>query len=510
MNTLLRNPVFERLRQSGYCIKPGYLARQEPSYFDDILTATDAIVHQPDVYRFAGYLARRFGCRNIIDLGCGSGNKLAELATEFHIIGVDFGANVSRFREAHPQALAIEHNFAEQVLRIEDRELLRNSLIVCSDIIEHLVDPVPLLATLRDLMTDAPVGIVTTPERDLVRGIEDPGPPGNVHHIREWSLSELERLARGAGLNVEFAGLTVNNNRDWAKRTSLLILRQLGNEQWVSAPPDFRVAAFMCVYNEEDVIEEVLRHLTAQGVEVHLVDNWSTDGTVERAKAFLGRGVSEITKYPADGPSGTYDWHALLTHVEQLSHASNADWCIHYDADEIRESPWPQVSLRDALYRVDREGFNAVDHTCVVFHPTHQGNEDPASLTSYRSFDFGKRPGHFVQIKAWKRQSMPVRLAESGGHQAEFPGRKVYPYKFLLRHYPVRSQEHGIRKIVADRQQRWNVTERQTRGWHVQYDHVMANHNFLRNAGDLPSFSPGTFYRDYLVERLSGIGAERS
>ncbi|MGC2109599.1 MAG: glycosyltransferase family 2 protein [Candidatus Korobacteraceae bacterium] len=504
------DPTFERLRQSGYCIKPGYLAREEPAYFDDILTATDSIVHQPDVYRFAGFLAKRFGCRNIIDLGCGAGNKLTELASDFRIVGVDFGENVRRFREAHPSAIAMEHNFAEQVLRIEDRELVRESLVVCSDIIEHLIDPVPLLATLQDLLDDARIAIVTTPERDLVRGIEDPGPPGNVHHIREWSLPELERLLRGAGLNVEFAGLTVNNNRDWAKRTSILVLRQKGNEEWLSAPPNFRVVAFMCVYNEEDIIEPVLRHVTSQGVEVHLVDNWSTDRTVERAAAFLGRGVSRITKYPADGPSASYDWHALLTHLEQLSHATDADWCIHYDADEIRESPWPQVRLRDALFRVDREGFNAVDHTCMIFHPTKNGIEDPAVIPSYRSFEFGKRPGHFLQIKAWKRQSQPVHLAESGGHEAEFAGRRVYPYKFLLRHYPVRSQEHGIRKILADRQPRWNSGERESRGWHIQYDHVAASHNFLMNAADLPSFNPKTFYRDYLVERLTGIGSERT
>ncbi len=504
------DPIDERLKQHEFCIKPGYVAREQPEYFDDVMTATESITHQPDVYRFAAFLAKRFGCKNIIDLGTGAGSKLAEIASDFRIVGVDFGENLRRFHEAFPNAIALQHDFADRVLRIEDRELVRQSLVVCSDVIEHLPDPGYLLATLRELLADAPAAIVTTPERDRVRGVEDMGPPGNHHHVREWSLPELEEMLRSVGLHIEFSGLTANNDRDWAKRTSLVVLRKQGAEVWAAAPPGFRVMAFMCVYNEEDIIEAVLRHLTSQGIEVHLVDNWSTDNTVERATAFLGRGVVRISKYPPDRPSSSYDWHALLTHVEQLSHAAEANWCIHYDADEIREAPWPQIPLRDALFRVDSEGFNAVDHTCVVFHPTQGGTEDPADLDSFRSFEFGKRPGHFQQIKAWKRQDQPVRLADSGGHQAEFPGRKVYPYKFLLRHYPVRSQEHGIRKITMDRKPRWNSTERETRGWHIQYDHVAASHDFRMNAAELPNFDPGAFYCDYLVERLSGIGAARS
>lgn len=487
------DPLYQRLRQSGFCIKPGYAAREEPQQFDDVSVATGPITSPPDVYRFAGFLAKHFGCQSIIDLGCGPGHKLNQIASDFRLVGVDFGDNLRRFRQTHSGAIAVERDLAGHVLHIEDRELVRQSLVVCSQVIEQLPDPVPLLASLRDLLADARVAIVTTPERDLVRGSDHAGPPDNPAHVREWSLPEPKSLLRCAGLNIEFAGLTVNNDRGWSKRTTLAVLRQRGTEQQVSAPPGFRVLAFMCAYNEEDIIETVLEHVTSQGIDVHLVDNWSTDRTVERAEAFLGRGLSRITKYPINGPSPTYDWHALLTHVEELSDACDADWCIHYDADEIRESPWPHIRLRDALFRVDCEGFNAVDHTCVVFHPTEGGAEDSADFDSFRHFEFGKRGGHFQQIKAWKRQNGRIRLAESGGHQAEFPGRKVFPYKFLLRHYPVRSQEQGIRKILADRKPRWNPVERGSRGWHTHYDYVESSHSFWMNAADLLGVRPSDF-----------------
>jgi glycosyltransferase involved in cell wall biosynthesis len=372
-----------------------------------------------------------------------------------------------------------------------------------------LPDPVPLIATLHDLMEDAPIAIVTTPERDLVRGFQDLGPPGNPHHVREWSLREFETLLRSAGLNIAFIGLTANNDRDWAKRTILAVLSRNGIQVRQSAPSAFRVIAFICAFNEEDIIEASLKHLVDQGIEVYLIDNWSTDRTVERAEAFLGRGLNKITKFPIDSPSSTYDWHALLSHVEELSNGSDADWCIHCDADEFRESPWPQLRLRESFYRVDQEGFNAVDHTCIVFHPTDMVPTFDGNPQGFSWFEFGRRAGHFQQVKAWKKQKDRVRLADSGGHSVDFPGRKIYPFKFLLRHYPIRSQEHGVRKILSERQPRWNPAERNVRGWHVQYDHVTGGHQFLARTSDLIQYRSDNFCRDYLVERLSGIGAER-
>ncbi len=498
-----------RLAASGYSVKPGYRHREKPEFSADLPTAQNGITYQPDVYRFAGFLAKQFGCETVIALGCGSGEELSKLAAEFRLVGVDCGENTRHFQQLHSQASCLEHDFATQVLHIEDRDLVRRSIVVCTDVIERLPDPSPLLASIRDFLRDAPVALLTTPERDLVRGLNHMGPPDNPHHVRERSLPEFASLLRGAGLDLEFVGLTCSNHDDWSKRTTLAILRQAGTQDWVSAPPQFRVLAVMCAYNEEDIIESTLQHLTSQGIEVHLVDNWCTDGTVERARAFLGHGLTAITKFPAAGPSATYDWHALLTHVEEISFNSKADWIIHHDADEIRESPWPRVQLRDAIYRVDREGFNAIDHTCLVFHPTSGGFEDPAVISSYKYFEFGQRPGHFLQRKAWKRQNVRVRLADSGGHTVEFYGCRTYPYKFLLRHYPIRSQEHGISKILHDRQLRWNQFERQSKVWHIQYDHVDNNHNFLRDPTSLREFKPDSFCTEYLVERLSGIGAER-
>lgn len=462
---------------------------------------------ETDTCRFAIYLAQKFGCSQIIDLGCGSLGHLAEIAPGMSVIAVGDQGSL-RFAEKNlSAATVVQHDFATP-LNWTDRKALKQSVVVCSGLLQKLVDPTALLATLHDLLRDAPVAVITTPDRDRIAGIGDLGPPRSPENVREWSLTEFTRLLREAELNISFSGLTTEGaTRN--KNTAIAVLRP-PSISTASAPTDFRVRAFMCAYNEEDVIAPVLEYLTSQDVEVHLVDNWSTDRTVARAQSFLGRGLARITRFPADRASATYDWHDLLQHVATLSHESGADWCIHYDADELREACWPQVRLRDALYQVDREGFNAVDHTCIIFHPTLEQPGCDGDMRRFRWYEFGKRGGHFQQVKTWKRQDMPVQLAESGGHIAEFPGRKTYPFKFLLRHYPIRSPEHGARKVLHDRQPRWNPKERQQRGWHIQYDHIQQGHEFLVDTARLHCFDEDSFYRDYLIERLSGVGVEHT
>jgi hypothetical protein len=131
----------------------------------------------------------------------------------------------------------------------------------------------------------------------------------------------------------------------------------------------FRVVALMSAYNEEDIIVPSLQYLIKQGLEVYLIDNWSTDSTVELASQFLGKGLLAIEKFPPGRPSSHYVWTDILSRMEQLTEEIAADWFVFHDVDEIRSSPWPGLSLRDAILKVDREGFNCIDHTLITFHP---------------------------------------------------------------------------------------------------------------------------------------------
>lgn len=308
--------------------------------------------------------------------------------------------------------------------------------------------------------------------------------------------ASLDQTLARHGLRPSFRGWSRVGER-------LAILQQPEIMQPRNAPPWFRVMAIVPVFNEADVIEGTLRYLIDDGIRPYVIDNWSTDSTLSIVRQFEGRGLEGFERFPPRRAPQAYDLRAILGRVEELAIQLDADWFILHDADERRRSPWTSVGMRDALYHVDQRGFTCVDHVTLNFWPTDDRYDSRLDLEAhFQHFEFSAHPGHFHQRRAWKNLGQGVSLAPSAGHDATFYGRRVYPFKFLLKHYPVRSQSHGVRKIVQERRARWNAAERSL-GWHQQYDGL---EEFTRAASDLNHFDPQTFYEQYLIERLSGIG----
>ncbi|MCT7967819.1 glycosyltransferase family 2 protein [Laspinema sp. D1] len=99
-----------------------------------------------------------------------------------------------------------------------------------------------------------------------------------------------------------------------------------------------RVVALLTVRNEERYLGRCLEHLYSQGIEICLIDNGSTDKTLDIAQSFLGRGVFRIEHFPF---KGCFELEKILLNEEKLAVEIDADWFIHHDADEIREAPSP-------------------------------------------------------------------------------------------------------------------------------------------------------------------------
>jgi 2-polyprenyl-3-methyl-5-hydroxy-6-metoxy-1,4-benzoquinol methylase len=62
-------------------------------------------------------------------------------------------------------------------------------LIILADVIEHLVKPNKILAVIKRFAFRDTLILVSTPERDVVRGKKDMGPPQNPLHAREWNFA---------------------------------------------------------------------------------------------------------------------------------------------------------------------------------------------------------------------------------------------------------------------------------------------------------------------------------
>lgn len=270
-------------------------------------------------------------------------------------------------------------------------------------------------------------------------------------------------------------------------------------------PEAFDVLAIVTTFNEADIVEDLLSRLRDDRLRVHVIDNWSTDETfgIVTTRAAQDAGIT-FERFPADAPPPYFELEKLLGRVEEVAHRSGADWVVNHDADEVRQSPWAGVSLRRALFCVERFGFNCVDHVVMNFRPIGERWEGKARLEdAFFWFEFGDHHAAFRQQKAWKPQPEPVRFASSGGHDAEFLGKRVFPYRFLLRHYPIRSTAHGRRKVLTERKGRFSPEERE-KGWHVHYDHYSETSEFLWKPEALHRFTTlEDLDRRLLVERLS-------
>jgi hypothetical protein len=81
----------------------------------------------------------------------------------------------------------------------------------------------------------------------------------------------------------------------------------------------------------------------------------------------------------------------------------------------------------------------------------------------------------------------------------------VFPLRFIARHYPIRGQAHGTRKVFQERVGRFRADER-ARGWHVQYDAAEEGVSFIRDPSTLTPYDPDAV-RVSLTLRHRGVEA---
>ena len=189
------------------------------------------VIWQCDVYYEAFKIAERLGLTRVIDLGCGTGDKLASLfpPEKFDTIGFDTPNSIETARSAHPDREWRELwlNSYRSIFDTADFCALKNQpcMIILSDVIEHLPDPrlAILLIKMLLLMHDKSRVVISTPDRARTHGRSNLNCPMNGAHVREWTLQELAALLTSAGLKIEKAGFTRANQFDPGHSTCFLM-----------------------------------------------------------------------------------------------------------------------------------------------------------------------------------------------------------------------------------------------------------------------------------------------
>ncbi|MEJ2697030.1 MAG: glycosyltransferase family 2 protein [Candidatus Sulfobium sp.] len=244
---------------------------------------------------------------------------------------------------------------------------------------------------------------------------------------------------------------------------------------------DFRIIAIMCVYNEEDIIYHSLKHLIENGIFVYLMDHNSTDKTVDEASKWLGKGLLRIEKFPQESGFSedfvnTFALRFITKRVEQLHGELDADWYMHYDVDEFREAPWPGMGLKEGIRIADSLGYNAIDFNVLNFRPTDDSYVAGDDVRKYLKYYELAEDFDSMQVKGWKNLGQTIDLASTAGHMVAFEGRRIFPVRFITMHFPIRSREHGLKKIFRDRIGRFDKKEKEI-GWHLQYNSVSGDEN---------------------------------
>lgn len=155
-----------------------YVCQPDPQHFDD-RTFTDE--WQNEVYAQARALADANACAKIVDYGCGAGFKFMKYFSEHETIGYEIEPSLGFLKEKYPDRQW------RNGLPLSP-EMFDSNLVISSDVIEHLLDPVALL----NCIAEAKPGflVISTPALELMsdRGYSPRnGPPTNLSHVNEWT-----------------------------------------------------------------------------------------------------------------------------------------------------------------------------------------------------------------------------------------------------------------------------------------------------------------------------------
>ena len=199
----------------------GYATRATPAIPTPITDG--AVTWQPDVYPTAANIARSLECDTLIDIGCDQVNQLKPLQSEFRLIGLGRGASTTAAAQAVPSGIWLEVDPENLDLSEMPADVLARSVVVCSEMIQTVVDPRSLLAALRHLLRHAPALVLSTPDRERTYGKQHKGPPPNQSHVRQWSLAELRALLEREGFVLASSTHTRSNVRSKDLSTAMIV-----------------------------------------------------------------------------------------------------------------------------------------------------------------------------------------------------------------------------------------------------------------------------------------------
>ena len=143
---------------------------------------------------------RQHAPESVVDLGCGGGQLLAEVARalpQARLVGVDLAlALLARNRAESPAVRWVQKNL-DAPATWSDQDRGQYAAVTAVEVLEHVDQPAQLLANARALLAPGGLLVLTTqsgPLRETER---------RVGHRRHFTAAELQALLEGAGFQPE-------------------------------------------------------------------------------------------------------------------------------------------------------------------------------------------------------------------------------------------------------------------------------------------------------------------
>lgn len=155
--------------------------------------------YQWHVYAWARYLMLQWNLQSVVDVGCGTAIKLHELLAPVarRVIGIDQRQAISYCRRSYGVGEYLVDDFEAPAVQLD----FKPDLLLCVDVIEHVSNPDSLLDYVWRLAGHETFIILSTPNRDRLRGkgiLHSPNPD----HVREWNDMELAAYVAQAGFEI--------------------------------------------------------------------------------------------------------------------------------------------------------------------------------------------------------------------------------------------------------------------------------------------------------------------
>ncbi|MDD2608144.1 MAG: glycosyltransferase family 2 protein [Giesbergeria sp.] len=208
------------------------------------------------------------------------------------------------------------------------------------------------------------------------------------------------------------------------------------------------ITGITCVRNEADIIESFVRHNLNYLDHLLVVDNCSTDKTLEILLLLKNEGLNiDIKTFPAKDHQQEIIFNAA---INQLAiDERNFDFCVLLDADEFIDAESKNYFSNELAmcpagfypgigWKTYMPNFEAVNKDLnITTHMTHR--RDPEGVVHYKSI---VPKDLFGDCQVWAGNH---RIQSILGGQWE-----IYPIKSKLAHIPIRSKEQAIAKLLLN------------------------------------------------------------